>query len=256
MKKTHRMVPNPRKKLNTTARASSRRIPDDAFYDEEPNMKLSRAFIVVLILHVVAVGGILVFNNMKASSTLDPGELTGTNEVGSPALASVASDATPSRRHHFLRAGETLSRVASIYDVPVPDLVKVNNLRNDSTLQVGQRLIIPQKDEVNAVAAPVTPAMPPLPTMSAQNSHAVAPIVPARLSTADLVQATEQRSAPAPTTSAAGSDSGQTYTVVKGDNPVGIARHLGVNYQELLDLNGIEDPRLLQIGQVLKVPAK
>lgn len=254
MKKTRKMVPTPRKKLNTTARASSRRIPDDAFYDDEPNMKLSRAFIVVLILHVVAVGGILVFNNMKAGRTLEPGELLGTTETSAAAVASVESVATPSRRHHFLRAGETLTRVASIYNVSVPDLVKVNNLRNDATLQVGQRLIIPNKNGPIADAAPAAPTTPPLPTMSAQNSHAVAPVAPARLSTADLVSATEQRSTPAATSSV--SNSGQTYTVVKGDNPVGIARQLGVNYQQLLDLNGIEDPRLLQIGQVLKVPAK
>jgi LysM repeat protein len=48
----------------------------------------------------------------------------------------------------------------------------------------------------------------------------------------------------------------KTYTVQKGDNPVAIAKRMGVNYDEMLKLNGIEDPRKLQIGQVLKMPAK
>ena len=35
-----------------------------------------------------------------------------------------------------------------------------------------------------------------------------------------------------------------------------IARRLGVSYDELIKLNKIDDPKKLQIGQVLKVPAK
>jgi hypothetical protein len=35
-------------------------------YDDEPQTKLSSAFVVVLILHVVAVGGIYAFNSIKA----------------------------------------------------------------------------------------------------------------------------------------------------------------------------------------------
>ena len=49
-------------------------------------------------------------------------------------------------------------------------------------------------------------------------------------------------------------DSGKIYTVVKGDNPVTIARHLHVKYEALLELNQITDPRKLQIGQKLHIP--
>ena len=51
-------------------------------------------------------------------------------------------------------------------------------------------------------------------------------------------------------------DSGKIYVVVKGDNPVTIARHLHVPYDALLELNQIEDPRKLQIGQKLHIPAQ
>ena len=57
------------------------------------------------------------------------------------------------------------------------------------------------------------------------------------------------------TTAAAPSAAG-TYKVAKGDNPYKIAKKLGVSYQELLKVNGIEDPTKLQIDQVLKVPSK
>jgi 2',3'-cyclic-nucleotide 2'-phosphodiesterase/3'-nucleotidase len=51
-------------------------------------------------------------------------------------------------------------------------------------------------------------------------------------------------------------DSGALYTVAKGDNPVAIAKKLHVSYDALLKLNKISDPKKLQIGQKLHVPAK
>ena len=48
--------------------ATARRAPAaDDYYDEEPKTNLSSAFVVVLILHVVAVGGIYAFNSIKAA---------------------------------------------------------------------------------------------------------------------------------------------------------------------------------------------
>jgi hypothetical protein len=54
------------KKLHA-ATAAARRAPADDYYDEEPKTNLSSAFIVVLILHVVAVGGIYTFNSIRAA---------------------------------------------------------------------------------------------------------------------------------------------------------------------------------------------
>jgi LysM repeat protein len=47
-----------------------------------------------------------------------------------------------------------------------------------------------------------------------------------------------------------------SYKVEKGDNPYNIAKKFGISYQELLTLNGIDDPTKLQIGQSLKIPRK
>src|SRR3954449_10796153 len=55
----------PKKMRATVARRSLRAATAD--YDEmaEPNMKLSRALLIVLLLHVVAVSGIIAFNAIK-----------------------------------------------------------------------------------------------------------------------------------------------------------------------------------------------
>ena len=58
-----------KKKLNasTTRRSRSLGLPEEMDYEEmsEPNMKLSRALLIVLVLHIVAVAGIVAFNTIK-----------------------------------------------------------------------------------------------------------------------------------------------------------------------------------------------
>ena len=50
--------------------------------------------------------------------------------------------------------------------------------------------------------------------------------------------------------------SGKTYTVKKGDTFLGIARHLGVRAEDLAAANPDADPKLLSLGQSLRLPAK
>ena len=46
------------------------------------------------------------------------------------------------------------------------------------------------------------------------------------------------------------------YTLSSGDNLYAVSRRLQVTYSELMEANGITDPRQLRIGQKLKVPAR
>src|SRR5438270_12144254 len=55
----------PRKQLRAAAPRAAGRYSEDEYLVEEPNVKLSRAFVVVLLLHVVAVGGIFAFSALK-----------------------------------------------------------------------------------------------------------------------------------------------------------------------------------------------
>ncbi len=56
------MIPKRKLRATATRRASQPRILDE---DEEPTMKLSSAFIIVVLLHLVAVGGIYAFESIK-----------------------------------------------------------------------------------------------------------------------------------------------------------------------------------------------
>lgn len=47
---------------------------------------------------------------------------------------------------------------------------------------------------------------------------------------------------------------GATYIVEPGDSPSIIAQRCGVDVDELMRINGIDDPTLLQVGQELLLP--
>jgi hypothetical protein len=49
---------------------------------------------------------------------------------------------------------------------------------------------------------------------------------------------------------------GQTYVVKAGDSPASIAAQFGITAQQLMQANGITDPRSLQVGQRLNIPAR
>ena len=155
-----------RKKLRATAVRRPLRIGAAAAdYGElaEPSMKLSRALLIVLLLHVVAVAGIIAFNAIK------------THQASLPTTASTAPTTIG------VAPPETKPQTSAAAVVPAPKIMKAQ-----------PRVI----------------------------------------------------------------DSGKTYVVAKGDNPVTIAKKFKVSYDDLLALNHIDDPRKLKIGQKLLIPEK
>ena len=82
-----------RKKLRaTTAR---RALGSEVDYEEmsEPNMKLSRALLIVLVLHVVAVAGIVAFNTIKTRQNPPPPISSASVNAKAAPIPSVKSDA-------------------------------------------------------------------------------------------------------------------------------------------------------------------
>ena len=161
-----------KKKLRAVTARRSLRASAETYDDmDEPNMKLSRALVIVLLLHVVAVSGIVAFNAIK-------------------------------------------SRQDSVVKTAVP----TSNRREAS------------QDEVDAHSS----------GGASDRADSIKPMAYGQ------VKAVEHAPKPA--------NSGKVYTVVKGDNPAGIAKKLRVSYDDLIQLNRISDPRKLQIGQKLLIP--
>ena len=219
-----------RKVVRASARAM--RGGEDDYYEAEPNMKLSHAFMVVLILHIVAVGGIYAFNQIKVNKNANllgnfsskisqaTGSAVPAVAAASSTVASAAANATP-----FAPATPELRRMPGDADEPLP--------------------MVGSSSPAAADPAPVVKTQPAAP---AAPTPLVTQTAPAKAA-ATKPAAAKTKAEPVVASSA-------TYKVAKGDNPYKIAKKLGVTSQELLKANNIDDPTKLQIGQVLKVPGK
>ncbi len=176
-----------KKKLRATAVRKPLRIAATADYDEmaEPNMKLSRALLIVLLLHVVAVSGIIAFNAIKTrqattasinranSSATEKAEKAETashsagvakevanthtdNAKGAHAATKVAGkedhktdhakpSASDSGKTYVVAKNDTPVTIAKKFKISYDELLAVNHIDDPHKLQIGQKLIIPAK---------------------------------------------------------------------------------------------------------------
>lgn len=121
---------------------------------------------------------------------------------------------------HAVKYGETLEKIAKIYEVSISDLKHWNNLRS-SRITIGQTLEIYDKPEerVKLIAAPV-------------KKHAAPPV---KTSSTGIFL--------------------PTHKVKKGESIYTIARMYGVDVQKFKNYNSLRSSKIL-VGQVLKIPPK
>ena len=83
---------------------------------------------------------------------------------------------------HIVRYGQTLSGIAYVYQVPLSDLLQYNNLTLDSTLYIGQHIIVrpPQVTTTPTVSPTPTATATPTPTITppASATPTVTPLPP------------------------------------------------------------------------------
>lgn len=72
-----------------------------------------------------------------------------------PTVASVPASTSSIRStiQHIVGPGETLWRIAKMYDVPMANIMSANSIRNSQGLKMGQRLRIPHAAEIKPVVA-------------------------------------------------------------------------------------------------------
>jgi len=147
------------RKLRATATRRSMRA-SAADYEElsEPNMKLSRALLIVLLLHVVAVSGIIAFNAIKARQASSSPTYVGVAPAASPRPTTSVStgeyikralpleDAThESHRTYVVAKGDNPVTIARKLKVSYDELIALNHIDDPRKLRVGQKLLIPSK---------------------------------------------------------------------------------------------------------------
>jgi LysM repeat protein len=174
-----------RKTLRAATARSLPHLRDEMDYEEmsEPNMKLSRALLIVLVLHVVAVAGIIAFNTIKSrqgplpvsvstntstsqtsttksqpSTVASTESATTTGPVVKPVVKeerkaipvkptaeSTATAKAESKKTYVVEKGDNPVTIARKFKIPYDDLLAANKIEDPHKLRVGQKLIIPTK---------------------------------------------------------------------------------------------------------------
>jgi len=158
---------------------------------DEPQIRMSRAFAVMLILHLVAVGGLFAFHvfgkddreaeglaTRKAheKSTPPPDTVQSAPVPAAPVIprAEIVLDepaALPGDQQHILKAGESKDLIAAKYGITVLELEEAN-IHNG--FNAGDKLVIPPRARIiGAVAQAGPPVNPPVALIAATPSEEV-----------------------------------------------------------------------------------
>lgn len=249
------LMPQPRKKVSKLAATMARQLAAPPFddYEDEPTTKLSTAFVVVFMLHLVAVGGIYGFHQIKKSKK--EAEIAATPDLMSE-IKKTAPTPVGGEKNGVVSGQKALVSVAA------PQGVSKSGVASGGA--VAAPAVVVPKSSGAAVSGGASAKVAPSATNAASKTEGAigsgggSAVIPAsKPVVGGPANPVVQASTPGVTgASEVGSGTGKTYTVQKGDNPVTIAKRLGVAQVDLLKFNAIEDPKKLQIGQVLKVPPK
>ena len=140
---------------------------------------------------------------------------------GSPVAVEATAPAATAPATYSVAKGDSLWTIAKKNGVTVKQLTAANNLRADSRLSLGQKLVIPGKATAHAAA----------PAGAEVKSVVSAPAAPAAAPTAATVH------------------------VVKAGESLGtIAKKYQVKVGDIATANNIADPTKLRVGQSLKIP--
>jgi LysM repeat protein len=220
----------------------------------------------VVVVLVVAAIAVLVLTSIPSGGTPPaPVAMAPTAVATRPAAASPTASPTPENavarpREYVIEPGDSLGSIAVRFDIPFEVIQAANSIDDPDLLFVGRRLIIPPSGATVQSVEPSTtlrelagrfraePAM-----LAAYNGMEPALIDDPVGREIIVVPGVQSRSATgSPTTS----DDQRRYTVEAGDSLLSIAEQFGVEPTAIVEANELDDPDVIQIGQVLTIPGQ
>ncbi len=182
----------------------------------------------------------------------------------------------PTTNYYTVRSGDTLSGIASQFETTVANLAHLNDIQNINRIYVGQRLLVRQNTQNTQPAAPVQTPTNNQSTYTVQSGDTLGGIAsrfnttyqtlaqinhiqnPNLIHVGQVLQLHAQTPAQRPSqpTQNVSTNNAQTYTVQAGDTLGGIASRFNTTYQNLAQINHIQNPNLIHVGQVLQLHAQ
>lgn len=165
-------------------------------------------------------------------------------------------------KYYVVQPGNTLTGIAARFGTTVQALVQLNNISNPNLIYVGQVLKIYGNNKVqrknnNFSGTYVVQSGDTLSGIALRFGTTVQELVQLNdISNPNLIYVGEILKLPVSNSVKSGVSSKQyqtTYVVQSGDTLSGIATRFGTTVQYLARINGIVNPNLIYVGQVLKI---
>jgi len=159
---------------------------------------------------------------------------------------------------YIVVSGDSLYSIAQKFGITVKEIIDTNNLGNNTSLSIGQELIIPNKKE----------ELPPieeeiLNTYTVQSGDSLYSIARRFNTTVDTLKSLNNLTSNnlsigkvllLPSESDNTNESTNTYTVQSGDSLYSIARKFNTTVNDIKNLNNLTSNNL-SIGQILQIPS-
>ena len=147
-----------------------------------------------------------------------------------------------------VRDGDTLYSISRRYGVPAKEVMRANSMSDPGQIRAGQRIVIP-----NFVYGPEAPVSAP----DAGHGGRIARLEAGRYPRPTANPRRGRRPAGPLITASISRKPGAVvvHKVEEGESLGGISLRYGVSRRLLMEVNGIENPDHIRIGQRLKIPA-
>jgi len=246
-------------------------VAQDSDGDARPGLSFSKAFVIVLAIHLLVIGGFFIFGAVKSMKVPLYAGVTPTKETvqkdkkwlaehpsspESPAKGAKTGAANPKEEAENDKPAAAPHVATSSKKEPKPVAAK--------TKPVSTKAVVAAKTEPPPAPVVSQPESDTPPWMErAKAMLAASPPPPAPAKSPVETKAETRRAVPvvneAPVVTTPGAPAeasipGGEYTLVSGDTLYAVSRKAHVSYQEIAEANGIKDPRQLQVGQKLKIP--
>lgn len=157
--------------------------------------------------------------------------------------------------YYIVRRGDTLSQIALWYNTTVAELVRLNNIQNPNLIYVNQKLLITTSDDPNKENE-ITYTVKRGDTLwkiSRRYGVSIEKIASINnIKNPNLIFPGQRLRIPIANTTGGGSNT-LYYRVKRGDSLWKIARRYRTTVNNLVRLNNIRNPRLIYVGQVLRI---
>lgn len=150
-------------------------------------------------------------------------------------------DTTKVNVRYKIKKGDTIWDIADDYNVSVSSILEYNGLNEDSILDIGKEIIIPNVVKVVKPSTPAATAKPEeKPAVEDSKTEASENQAPSVLNSSELGNIYQHNK--------------NVYVAKEGDTIESIAEDFGVTAEALRAENNFNDDSAIQIGQEIKIP--